>query len=76
MRTDGPPGFRGPTTDAGGTTMVEPCECCDNETVHEVFVHVFVESARAVNVKFSRQPYRVSVCTECGEETLSRMNHS
>lgn len=71
MSADWSPSSHEPV-DGAATTMVEPCDRCDRETVHEVFVHVFVESADAANPAFSRQPYRVSVCTECGAETLSR----
>lgn len=52
----------------------EPCDRCGRETLHEVFVHLFVESDRPENAAFSRQPYRVSVCQQCGAETLHRMN--
>lgn len=63
-----------PDADGMPTTRVERCENCDQETLHEVYVHVFIESAEEDSAGHSRQPYRVTVCTSCGTETLRRTN--
>ena len=56
------------------TERREGCDHCGRETLHEVSVHLFVESSRAGNAAFSREPYRVSVCRRCDGETVRRMN--
>ena len=59
------------TTDDG---IVESCQSCGKETVHDVRVEIRTESNKQQNVEFSREPYRVSECAECGAETVQRMN--
>jgi hypothetical protein len=52
----------------------ERCERCTVETLHEVRVEIRTESAAEENAQFSREPYRVSTCRECGSESVLRMN--
>lgn len=57
-------------------SMRERCECCGRETEHQVSVQIRTESSRPENAEFSREPYRVSKCRACGEETTQRMNNA
>jgi hypothetical protein len=41
-----------------------------------VRVEIRTESSKNENAEFSREPYRISVCAECGEETTMRMNNA
>ncbi|MFB6130206.1 MAG: hypothetical protein ABEJ28_05230 [Salinigranum sp.] len=59
-------------SDAEG--IVEPCQSCGRETVHHVRVEIRTESNKNENAEFSREPYRVAECAECGAETVKRMN--
>jgi hypothetical protein len=63
-----------PTSSADG--LREPCSNCGTETVHDVRVEIRTESTKQENAEFSREPYRVAVCTRCGEETVQRMNNA
>lgn len=54
----------------------EPCQACDRETKHAVWVEIRTESEASENAEFSREPYRVAVCTECGTEQTARMNNA
>ena len=54
----------------------EKCGQCDGETLHEVRVEIRTESEKEENAEFSREPYRVVTCTECGQETATRMNNA
>lgn len=54
--------------------VTESCEACGRETPHEVTIELQEESAKAQNAEFSREPYRVTECTECGATTSQRMN--
>ena len=56
------------------SAMAENCETCDGETLHEVGIRLLTESRKNKNAEFSREPYRVTTCRICGEETLTRMN--
>jgi hypothetical protein len=58
-------------TDAG---RHERCEHCGRETPHAVRIELRTESTRERNAAFSREPYRVSQCRDCGTETARRMN--
>ncbi|MFH5798674.1 hypothetical protein [Haladaptatus sp. CMAA 1911] len=53
---------------------IEECDACVAETPHEVRIEIKTENEQAEHSSFSREPYRVSVCMECGEETVRRMN--
>jgi hypothetical protein len=63
-----------PTSSPGD--IREPCSACGVETPHEVRVEIRTESTKAENAEFSREPYRVATCTQCGEERVQRMNNA
>lgn len=54
--------------------MTEPCEQCGDETLHDVAVELRTENAETENARFSREPYRVSECRDCGATRTRRMN--
>ncbi|WP_232687211.1 hypothetical protein [Halobacterium zhouii] len=56
--------------------MTEQCTNCGRETSHEVSVELRTESSSEENAEFSREPYRVTSCLVCGEETSQRMNNA
>lgn len=53
---------------------IEECDTCATETPHRVNIEIRTENEQAEHSSFSREPYRVSVCVECGGETVRRMN--
>ncbi|GAB6880466.1 hypothetical protein JCM17823_27400 [Halorubrum gandharaense] len=55
--------------------VTERCSGCKRDTVHDVRVEIRTESDKAENAQFSREPYRVAVCSDCGTETATRMNN-
>ena len=56
-------------------TQTEPCENCKRETTHTVSIEIRTESTKQENTEFSREPYRVTTCQNCGETTSQRMNN-
>ncbi|MEZ3143169.1 hypothetical protein [Halobaculum sp. MBLA0143] len=64
------------TQPAGTDSVRERCRECGRETSHRVRVEIRTESEAAENAQFSREPYRVSTCTECGTESVTRMNNA
>ena len=54
--------------------IMESCGSCGRETAHDVRVEIRTESNKEENAEFSREPYRVAVCEECGTESITRMN--
>lgn len=54
----------------------EACTDCDGETLHDVRVEIRTESKKEQNAEFSREPYRIAVCNDCGTETATRMNNA
>lgn len=56
-------------------TMIERCESCGEETVHNVSLEIREEGS-GTNAVASRGPYRISRCRECGDETTQRMNNA
>ena len=54
--------------------QVEGCRTCATDTPHTVSIEIRTENEQAEHSSFSREPYRISVCTVCGEETTRRMN--
>ncbi|MFC7200663.1 hypothetical protein [Halospeciosus flavus] len=54
--------------------IVEPCDNCGRETAHEVSIELLTESDDSENAAYSREPYRVTECRACGEESHQRMN--
>jgi rRNA maturation protein Nop10 len=56
--------------------ITESCPNCGRETLHEVELALVTESSEQENAQFSREPYRLSTCVECGVETEQRMNNA
>lgn len=54
----------------------EACTDCGGETLHDVRVEIRTESDQEENAEFSREPYRVVTCHDCGVETATRMNNA
>lgn len=54
----------------------EDCDACDGETPHEVAIVIRSESPDPKNAGCSREPYRISTCLHCGDETVLRMNNA
>ncbi|WP_101297538.1 DUF7835 family putative zinc beta-ribbon protein [Halegenticoccus soli] len=57
-------------------TVIERCSRCDRETEHRVSIDLVTESDRDRNTEFSREPYRVSECVDCGTQQTQRMNNA
>jgi uncharacterized Zn finger protein len=58
------------------TKTVEQCTHCGTQTPHRVTVEILTESTDNMNAAFSREPYRMSECTRCGNTTRKRMNNA
>jgi hypothetical protein len=56
--------------------VTEPCPDCGRETVHRVRVELRTEGRNPATAAFSREPYRVSVCTVCDAEGVLLMNNA
>jgi hypothetical protein len=54
--------------------LTEYCDACDMETLHQVSVQMRTESGKKENAQFSREPYRVTECQQCGNRKSQRMN--
>jgi hypothetical protein len=59
-------------TDSGPRT--ERCGACGRETPHAVRIEILTESDDPNAPGYSREPYRVATCRECGRTTRRRMN--
>ena len=64
------------TTESTIADVSEECSTCGRVTPHHVGVEILAESTKEENAEFSREPYRVSECLICGEETSTRMNNA
>jgi hypothetical protein len=64
------------TTDDPIDGVTEHCDECGTETLHEISIQIRTESVKEENAEFSREPYRVSECTRCGNRTNQRMNNA
>ena len=64
------------TTDGPSGGMTERCENCGLETIHDVSVQIRTESHKNENAQFSREPYRVTECQQCGFRRSKRMNNA
>ncbi|MXR50498.1 hypothetical protein GRX03_02605 [Halovenus sp. WSH3] len=64
------------TTDESVADITEECPRCEQQTPHEVSVEILTESGKQQNAEYSREPYRVSTCSECGTTTKRRMNNA
>ncbi len=62
--------------DTAVADVTERCEGCRRITPHRVSVEILTESTSPENAEFSREPYRVSECAECGTVTRVRMNNA
>ncbi|WP_135662063.1 DUF7835 family putative zinc beta-ribbon protein [Halorhabdus rudnickae] len=54
--------------------LSEYCPSCGTERPHGVSVTLVTESDETDNAAYSREPYRVSECLNCGRRTERRMN--
>ncbi|POG54796.1 DUF7835 family putative zinc beta-ribbon protein [Haloferax marisrubri] len=54
--------------------FVEECTSCESRTPHDVSIEIKTESRKRENREFSREPYRVTRCTRCGNTQSQRMN--
>lgn len=54
--------------------ILEYCDPCDADTPHAVQIELRSEARASENAAFSREPYRVSECKDCGSRTATRMN--
>lgn len=57
--------------------MMEECPSCGRETDHEVGVELRREAPEGVEERrrdYSKEPYRVAECQECGNREVERMN--
>ncbi|MDX1745465.1 MAG: hypothetical protein R3324_05965 [Halobacteriales archaeon] len=61
-------------SDDGGIT--EWCARCRQDTTHNVRIEIRTESTKRENAQYSREPYRVSECDDCGVTTSQRMNNA
>jgi hypothetical protein len=64
------------TKSDGVADIAEACEDCGRRTPHTVTVKILTESGKRQNAEFSREPYRVTECTICGQTTTRRMNNA
>jgi hypothetical protein len=64
------------TTDAGADAMTERCQECQADTPHDVSIQLQTESVSGENTQFSREPYRVTECLDCGHRDTQRMNNA
>ncbi|MCU4740813.1 hypothetical protein OB955_07285 [Halobacteria archaeon AArc-m2/3/4] len=64
------------TTDNSFNGMTEHCPECELDTLHEVSVQIRTESLKKENAQFSREPYRVTECQQCGHRKSQRMNNA
>lgn len=60
----------------GGSDITEQCPSCNRETPHDVRIEIRTESNKRENAEYSREPYRVSECRDCGVTTSQRMNNA
>ncbi|MFC7198850.1 hypothetical protein [Halospeciosus flavus] len=56
--------------------IVELCDNCGRETAHDVSIQLLTESDDSENAAYSREPYRVTECRACGDESRQRMNNA
>lgn len=54
--------------------VMEYCKSCDAEMLHDVQIELRSESKTGENAAYSREPYRVTECNDCGLVTAVRMN--
>lgn len=64
------------TTDDSVDGMAEHCEGCGMDTLHQISVQIRTESTESENAHYSREPYRVKECQQCGDRSSQRMNNA
>ncbi|MFC7078991.1 hypothetical protein [Halorussus caseinilyticus] len=64
------------TQNSAFSETTEICDDCGESTPHDVSIEIQTESKKSENTEFSREPYRVTECLECGETTSKRMNNA
>lgn len=64
------------TTDNSFDGITERCSTCGVDTPHRVSVQILAESRKEENAQYSREPYRVAECQQCGERSSQRMNNA
>jgi hypothetical protein len=63
-----------PAAQAALTEVDEHCVVCEDDTLHTVHIEIRTESTKPENRAYSREPYRVTICTVCDTEHAQRMN--
>ncbi|SFR54582.1 DUF7835 family putative zinc beta-ribbon protein [Halogeometricum limi] len=64
------------STTPNSTERTERCTDCGRDTVHRVRVELREEGKNPDTAAFSREPYRISICSLCGVENALRMNNA
>lgn len=57
-------------------TRLEYCDSCGAKTQHVVSIQIVTESDSPNHNNYSREPYRVTECQQCGEQRSQRMNNA
>ncbi|MFB6101239.1 MAG: hypothetical protein ABEJ73_01580 [Haloplanus sp.] len=55
-------------------TTEEYCDECGDEQPVEISIAIVTESPLEKHAEFSREPYRITECLNCGATTETRMN--
>ena len=63
------------TTTTTDSQSGELCENCDAMTPHQVTIEIVTENEENSNAAFSREPYRVTECQQCGATSKQRANN-
>jgi hypothetical protein len=63
------------TTSTADSQSSEQCENCDAKTPHQVTIEIVTESEGDSNAAFSKEPYRVTKCQQCGATSKQRANN-
>ncbi|ODR80854.1 hypothetical protein BG842_02505 [Haladaptatus sp. W1] len=63
------------TTTTTDSQSGELCENCDAMTPHQVTIEIVTENEDNSNAAFSREPYRVTECQQCGTTSKQRANN-
>ncbi|WP_266082530.1 DUF7835 family putative zinc beta-ribbon protein [Haladaptatus caseinilyticus] len=53
----------------------ELCENCNAMTPHQVTIEIVTENEENSNAAFSREPYRITECQQCGLTSKQRANN-
>lgn len=64
------------TDSSGLDSTFEHCPGCGTDTHHEIRLEIRTESQSGHNARFSREPYRIARCVDCGDERTTRMNNA